>query len=236
MKKLLKNIFVRNWGLKLFSFILALVLWFSIIPEEKLSFEQTLTVPLELHNKPSWMEIVERPPSTVEVTIKAPNRLYDLITPDSVRARLELSNASLEQTEYPLTMSMISLPQGAEVVQIFPSQVVMRMEQTREVLLDVEASLVGQLPDHLELVRVEVIPTQVSVSGPESRVKETDRVRTNPIDLSSLTGSIEMEADFILPNSDLRLSSLDTHLKVRIIISEKTEEDTVAPKKKINPL
>jgi len=232
MNKILKNIFVRNWGLKLFSLILALGLWFTIIPEEKMSFEQTLSVPLEPHNKPSWMEYVERPPSTIEVTIKAPNRLYDQITPDSVRARLELGNASIEQTEYPISINMISLPQGAEVVQIFPSQVMIKLERSKEVLLDVEPSLVGDLPENLELVRVEVIPNQVSVTGPESRVKETDKVRTNPIDLSSLTGSILIEADVILPNQELRLTSLGTQLKVRIIVQEKTEEVNPAPTKK----
>jgi YbbR domain-containing protein len=236
MNKILKNIFVRNWGLKLFSFVLALILWFTIIPEEKMSFEQTLTVPLELHNKPSWMEIVERPPSTIEVTIRAPNRLYDVITPDSVRARLELANASVEQTDYPLSVNMISLPQGAEVVQIFPSQVRLRMERSKEVLLDVEPSLVGRLPDNLELVRVEVVPEQVFVTGPESKVDESDKVRTSPIDLSSLTGSIEMAADPILPNPDLRLSSLGTQLKVRIIIEEKSEEESPAPVKKKDPV
>ena len=232
MNRILKNIFVRNWGLKLFSLILALVLWFTIIPDEMMSFEQTLTVPLELIHKPSWMETVERPPATIEVTIKAPNRLYDLITTDSVRVRLDLTTASVEQTEYPITINMISLPQGAEVIQIFPSQVKMRMERSKEVLLDVELSLVGQLPDNLERVRYEVIPNQVSVTGPESRMTETDKVRTNPIDLSSITGSIEMDADVILPNSDLRLTSLGTELRVRIIVSEKTEEDPPAPKKK----
>lgn len=232
MNKILRNIFVRNWGLKLFSLILALGLWFTIIPEEKMSFEQTLSVPLEPHNKPSWMEYVERPPSTIEVTIKAPNRLYDQITPDSVRARLELGNASIEQTEYPISINMISLPQGAEVVQIFPSQVMIKLERSKEVLLDVVPSLVGDLPENLELVRVEVIPNQVSVTGPESRVKETDKVRTNPIDLSSVTGSILIEADVILPNQELRLTSLGTQLKVRIIVQEKTEEVNPAPTKK----
>ena len=143
MNRILKNIFVRNWGLKLFSLILALVLWFTIIPDEMMSFEQTLTVPLELIHKPSWMETVERPPATIEVTIKAPNRLYDLITTDSVRVRLDLTTASVEQTEYPITINMISLPQGAEVIQIFPSQVKMRMERSKEVLLDVEPTRVG---------------------------------------------------------------------------------------------
>lgn len=233
MNRILKNIFVRNWGLKLFSLILALVLWFTIIPDEMMSFEQTLTVPLELIHKPSWMETVERPPATIEVTIKAPNRLYDLITTDSVRVRLDLTTASVEQTEYPITINMISLPQGAEVMQIFPSQVMVKLERSKEVLLDVEPTLVGQLPENLEFVRWEVIPSQVSVTGPESRVKETDKVRTNPIDLSSLTESIVMEADVILPpNQDLRLTSLGTKLRVRIIVREKDEEDPPAPKKK----
>ncbi len=223
MNKIFRNIFVRNWGLKLFSFLLALVIWFIIIPEEKLSFDTPVTVNLELYNRPAGLEIIEGPPPIV-VTIKAPNRLIGEINPETISARLDLSSARVEQTEFPINRDMIILDriiQGAEVKEISPSQVRMRLERSREILLEVKPDLVGELPENLELVSVDVIPNEVLIIGPESKVKDTDTVRTSPIDLSSLTGSIEMETDLILPDPALRVASFETIITVRLIIEEK---------------
>ncbi len=232
MIKILRNIFVRNWGLKLFSLLLALVFWFSIIPEEKLSFEKKVTVRLELHNLPSGMKIIENPPPTIAVTIKAPYRLMEEINPEGIRARLELGTARVEQTEFPINPDWISLPQGAEVKDISPSQVRMRLESLKEIMMEVEADIVGQLQENLELVDVEVIPNEVSIIGPESKVKETYKVRTSPIDLSSLTESIEIETGLILPDPDLRLASYETVITVKITIKAKNSEEDIQEKKK----
>jgi len=235
MNKILRNIFVRNWGLKLFSFLLALVFWFMIIPEEKLSFEISVTVDLELYNLPAGMEIIEKPPPTIDVTIKAPNRLIDTIRPDMVRARLELGAARVDQTEFPINRTMISLhpaAQGAEVKEIYPSQINMRLERSKEIMMEVEPDFVGQLQEDLELVRFEVLPNEVSIIGPESKVKDNYKVRTSPIDLSSLTESIEIETALILPDPDLRVASYETIITVRIIIKAKNSEEEIQEKKK----
>lgn len=229
--------FVRNWGLKLFSFLLALIFWFSISPEEKLSFEKSVAVPLELHNLPTGIERIEKTPLTIYVTIKAPQRLIDIINSETVRARLDLRTARVEQTEFPINRNMIILDriiQGAEVKEISPSQVRIRLERSKEIMMEVKANLVGQLPENLELVRVDVIPNEVSIIGPESKVKETYKVRTSPIDLSSLTESIEVETDLILPDPDLRVASYETIITVRIIIEEKNPEENIPEKKKRN--
>ena len=175
---------MRNWGLKLFSFLIALLLWFTLIPEEKMSSEKTLTIPLELHNIPSGIELVEKPPSTIDIKIKAPNRLISQITPANVHAVLNLQKASIDQEEYPLNDSMISIPQGAEVKDILPSQVYLRFETTREVMLDVEPNIIGKLKEGLKLENVRTTPSQVLIKGPESKVREDYKVRTSPIDIS----------------------------------------------------
>ena len=174
----MKNIFLRNWGLKLFSLLLALVLWLTLIPEEKIFSEKTLTVPLELHNIPSQMELVERPLSNVDVKIRAPQRILNQFTSVTVHAALNLERASVEQTEYPLNKNMISLPSGGEVMDIYPSQVNLKLERTKEVMLQVEPSLTGELQEGLKLEKIEVIPNEVLIKGPESKVKETFKVRT----------------------------------------------------------
>jgi len=235
INKILRNIFVKNWGLKLFSFVLALMFWFAIIPEEKRSFEIMVTVRLEPYNLPAGMEIVENPPSTIDVTIKAPNRLIDEITPEKVRARLELGTARVEQTEFLINRNMIILPPGAqdaEVKLIQPSQVRMRLERSKEIMMQVEYDFVGQLPENLEIESVDVIPNEVAIIGPESKVKDTYTVKTSPIDLSILTESIEIETALVLPDPDLRVASYETIVTVRIMIKSKNPEEEIPEKKK----
>jgi len=232
MKRFFTRLFIRNWGLKLFSFLLALLLWFTLIPEEKMSSEKTLTIQLDLHNIPSDMELVEKPPSTIDVRIKAPNRRISQITPANVRAILNLEKARIDQRRYPLNNSMISIPQGAEVKYILPSHVNLRFERIREIMLDVEPNIIGKLKEGLKLENVRAVPSQVLIKGPESKVREDYKVRTSPIDISLLTETTELEADLILPDPDLRLASSQTKVKVRILIQGEQPEEKKKKKKR----
>lgn len=225
MNKLIRNIFVKNWGLKLFSFVLAFILWVTLIPEEKVFSEKTLTVPLELHNIPSDMEIVEKPVPAVDIKIRAPNRLISQITQASVHAMLDLQKARIDQVEYPLNKNMISIPEGAEVKEIYPSQVTLKLEKIKEVMLAVEPNIMGKLKEGLRIVKQEVVPPEVLIRGSESKVQEKLKVTTSPIDISSFTQSTEIEADLILPNPDLRLASSKTKVLVKFIIQEEGAEE-----------
>ncbi|NIM59482.1 MAG: hypothetical protein GTO16_11160 [Candidatus Aminicenantes bacterium] len=224
MKRFLKNLFLKNWGLKLFSFLLALILWLTLITPEKVFSEKTLTIPLELHNIPSEMELIERPMATIDVKIRASKSLINDITSANVHAVLNLEKASLDQEDYPLNKSMISIPSGAEVRDIYPSQVSLKLERTKEILLDVEANIIGKLKEGFKLENVGIFPPQVLIKGPESKVKDRYKVRTSPIDISALNETTELEADLILPNPDLRLASSETKVRVRIVIQEANPE------------
>ena len=46
MRIFLKKLIFKNWGLKLFSLLLALVLWITLIPPEKMFSEKNLTISL----------------------------------------------------------------------------------------------------------------------------------------------------------------------------------------------
>jgi len=231
MKRFFKNLFLKNWGIKLFSLLLALVLWLTLIPPEKISSEKSLTIPLELHNIPPEMELVEKPPATIDVKIRASKSLINEITSANVHAVLNLEKASLDQEDYPLNKSMISIPSGAEVRDIYPSQVSLKLERTREILLDVEVNIIGELKEGLKLENVGVFPPQVLIKGPESKVKDNYKVRTSPIDISALTESTEFDADLILPNPELRLASSQTKVKVSILIQEENPEEKKGKKK-----
>ncbi len=220
MIRFIRNLLFRNWELKLLSLVLAFVLWMSLIPEEKTFSEKTLTIPLETLNIPRDMELVEKPEATIDVTVRAPNRLIDEIGSSNVLAKLNLSQATVFQQEYPLNETMISIPPGASVVRISPNQVRLRLERAREVLLDVVPNIIGQVKENFRVVRVDVAPPRLPVKGPESKVREKDKVSTSPIDISGLQGTAEFDADVILPRPELRLASGRNRVKVRVLIEE----------------
>jgi YbbR domain-containing protein len=232
MIKILRNFFLRNWELKLLSLLIAFFVWLSLIPEEKTFSEKTLTIPLEAHNIPPDMEMVEKPDPTVDVTIRAPNRMINEITAANVFAKLNLSRASIFQQEYPLNETMISIPTGAEVVRISPAIVRLKLERTRETSLDVVPNIIGQAKEGYGIAKIEVWPPRVLVKGPESKFGQKDRVSTSPIDISALTASTEVEADLILPKPELRLASPRAKVRVRIFMEQIGPEEKPAPKKK----
>jgi YbbR domain-containing protein len=224
MNIFLRKLFLKNWGLKLFSLLLALILWVALIPPEKMFSEKNLTISLERHNIPPDMELVKKPPDTVEVTIRAPIRYIDQITAANVVAELNLENASLFQEDYSLNESLISLPAGvrATVINITPNTVNLKLEKSVVILLDVEPDIIGEPIEGLKIEKIEVVPSQISIRGAESAMREDYKVRTSPIDISTLMQTTELETDLILPSPDLRFATSMTKVKVTIFIVEET--------------
>ncbi len=233
MKIYLRNLIFKNWGLKLFSLILALILWTNLIPPEKIFSEKTLTISLETHNLPQDMELVKKPTATIDVTIRAPDRYMDQITSTNVVAELNLANASLFQEDYTLNESMISMPAGvrATVIKITPNTVNLKLEKSIEIMLDVKPDIIGDLIEGLKVERIEVDPAQILIKGAESKVREDYKVRTTPIDISTLMQTTELEADLILPSPDLRFATSLTKVKVTIFIAEEEPGRTPGQKK-----
>ncbi len=218
MIRFLRGLIVRNWGLKLLSLVLAFLLWLALMPEEKIFSEKSLTAALELQNLPPEFEIVDKPQTSIEVTLRAPNRLLGALTPADIRAVLDLERASVSQEEYPVNTGMIAVPAGAKAVRVFPNKVRVRIERSKEDMMQVQPMYVGKLRSGWT---IEVIPSKVFVRGPESKFNPKDRIRTGPIDVSQLTRTTVFEVDLILPKPELRFTSPATKAKVTIRIPER---------------
>lgn len=218
MRSQIRRLFVRDWQLKLVSLGLALGLWLLLVPAEKMYSEKSLTIPLETRNVPSGLEIVERPAATVDITLRAPNRVLDEIRPSGLVARVDLDHASVLQQEYPLNVSMIAVPPGAEVVKISPGKVAIRLERTAEATLDLHPTVRGKTAAGFHIARTEIEPANVIVRGPESRVRVKEAATTAPIDVSGIAASTVFEADIILPRPELRLVSIQTSARVTVFV------------------
>jgi YbbR domain-containing protein len=227
--------FTNNWELKLASLLLAMIVWVAVIGEEKNESEKTLTVNLEVHNRPEQMLLVERPPATVDVIIRASRRLLPQITAMNVHVALDLSSATVAQTRYALNLNMVSVPPNAEVKEISPSLVTLRLENRREITIPVEAESHGELPEGVRLVSINCIPPEIEIYGPESKISDRLKAKTSLVDLSQITDSITIPVNPILPDPELRLVDSQQKIQVRLVV-EKIEpegkEDSESPPKK----
>jgi YbbR domain-containing protein len=213
-----KDFLTRNWSLKLLSFVLAVVLWITLVPEEKTYGERTLAVPLETRNIPADMELVEKAVSVVDVTVRATNRLLGQITSNDLTAVLDLKNAAVAQEDYALDASMIVVPPNVKAVRVFPPKAHIKLERASEVDMDVVPDISGKVKDGFRIEKVEAIPAKAKVRGPESKFRPRDRLRTSPIDIAGLEATIEVEADIVLPRPDLRIQGGPSKVRVRVTI------------------
>jgi YbbR domain-containing protein len=235
MLSIWKRFFTKNWELKLVSLLLAMIVWVAVIGEEKTKSEKTLTVNLEIHNRPEQMLLVERPPATVDVIIRASQRLLPEITAMNVHVALDLSMATVAQTQYALSPNMVSVPPNAEVKDISPSLVTLRLENRREITIPVEAESHGELPEGVKLVSITCNPSEITIYGPESKISDRLKAKTSLVDLSQITESMTIPVNPILPDPELRLVDSQQKIQVRLVVEKidpPGEEDSESPPKK----
>jgi len=215
----LRNLITRNWPLKLAALLLAFILWMTLIPEEKVNSDKTFAVALEMRNLPGEFEVVEKPQATVEVTLRANNRVLNQLSAANVRCVLSLEKATVNQEDYPLNPDMIAAPAEAKVVRVMPNKVRVKIERGREVSMEIEPALIGKPKPGFKVVKYEILPSKAMVRGPESKIKPKDKVRTSPIDISGIAQTADFEADMILPKPELRLTTAQTRVRVRVVVA-----------------
>ncbi len=221
MIRFLKDLLTRNWALKLLSFVFAVVLWLTVVPEDKISGERTLSVPLETRSIPATMELVEKSVSTVDITVRATNRLLGQLTAADIEAVLDLKTATVAQEDYALDPSTVILPPNVKAVRVFPGKVHIKLEKANEIEMEVTPSIIGKIEDGYAVLKIETIPAKAKLRGPESKFRPKDKLRTSSVDVTGLKESAQFDADLIPPRPDLRILNGPTRVKVRVVVAPK---------------
>jgi diadenylate cyclase len=197
--------FTKNLVPKLISLILVLILWGFIGGQPRA--EIWVTVPLEYRNMPTNMEIVGEMASRVEVGIRGPRGLISNITPDQVKAHVELSQALRGLNYVRLTEENIRVPLGTEITKINPSSIRIRLEDIKSRSIPVRAHFVGKLPRPLRLKAVSAEPASIVLQGPEGALKKIREIFTEPIDLSEIQEDVQLAIGIEVNSPQVRLAA-----------------------------
>jgi YbbR domain-containing protein len=211
----LRVMLVENWGLKLISLVLSLILWFYVTSKGKT--EMTLTVPLELRSIPQNMAVVGSVPSSLEVRVQGQERLLrDITTGKKLVGILDLSMTKEGENVVRLSPDDISRPTDAVVTHMSLSEVKVRLEPLIRKTFRLKAVVHGAPANGYRLKNIVVTPPKVTVEGPSSTVKMLDSLQTMPIDIQGAAENRSIEPKIDYQGQSVKL--LDKNVEVRIII------------------
>lgn len=211
----LRGMFVENWGIKLISLGLSLMLWFYVTSKGKT--EMTLTVPLELRSIPQNMAVVGPVASSLEVRVQGQERvLRDITTGKKLVGILDLSMTKEGENVVRLSPDDISRPSEVAVTHMSLSEVKVRLEPLIRKTFRLKPVVHGVPASGYRLKNIVITPPKISVEGPSSVVKMLDSLQTMPIDIQGAAENRSIEPKIDYQGQSLKL--IEKNVEVRIII------------------
>ena len=172
--------FAKNIRTFLLALVLAVSVWISAVtsadPDEVRIYPNA--IPLEIIGQDPSLIITGIPPTSVEVTLRAPRSVWEELTAheDSVQATLDLSGLSSGPHTVDIQIR-VGVRRPYQIVLANPTTVSIFLEPIATHALPIELSLSGQPATGYQAGDAILEPTEVVISGPESIVKQAVRAR-----------------------------------------------------------
>ncbi len=224
--KLARKLFLEDWGVKLLSLAIALVLWLVVTGQNE---PVTAHVNVQLNFiRPQMLEISNDPPRTVDVVLTGSRSKLDDLTALDLVATVNLSDQQPGERVLRLAdKAVISLPQGVKVDGFQPSAIPIRLEQIIERQIAVEPKLEGKPADGYQVYGVRPSKSAVMVRGPESRVNALQKLETESIWLSGRKQTFTAE-NLGIDVPDAKVDLVNPVVDVQVEIAELPVERTLS--------
>jgi hypothetical protein len=196
----LRSLFFDNIGLKLASFILALLLYAHVVTEQQK--EEVLRIPVACSGLSDTLAILGKPPTELDVTFRGKWKDLIRLRLSSSLLRVELDHVGPGLFRHEVTPEEIGEralpPELAKIVEITevaePRTIELQVESKVEKWMRVVPRIVGEPASGW---RVEgpatAEPESVLVSGPWSAVWASDSLGTLPVDITEEREKIQRQ-------------------------------------------
>jgi YbbR domain-containing protein len=216
----MKKFIFKNFGLKIASIILAIVLWF--IASTRGQSEIFIDVPLEFMNIPSGLEMIDSSDKTISLNIKGPEKYIKNIKPLDIRALIDLSKAKKGESTYYITKDNIQLPRSITLVNISPSRVTITTEETVRKSVRVIPIITGVPERGYKMQTNAVVPKNVEIEGIQSEITRIRNIKTESVDITGVKETFAQELKLDLKGKNISVKP--NSVTVTVIISRGEEQ------------
>jgi YbbR domain-containing protein len=176
-----------NLGLKLFSLLLAFVIWVWVARHSELV--RVIRVPVLVEGG-SALVISKYEPEELRVRLDGDPNLVRRVREEEVSARFVLDENDLRSrrtlTIVPTARAVGPLPSGIDV-EILDRAVQVTVDRKIEKSVHITPRLVGTLPSGTEVESVTVEPMSTTLRGPAGVIQSLTQIATEPIELRGRT-------------------------------------------------
>jgi len=189
----MKKLLTENIGLKISAVLISVFLWFFVTSrgQSEIAFD----IPLEFKNIPADVGIVNASVKTVSVTVRGHERPMKNLKVSDVRVYVDLSKAKKGIDVFYINKDDIKLPYALSVMNISPSTVKVKLDETFSRTLPVNPVLTGEPGKGYFVSSIKVEPKSVVVKGLKSDVLRLHMLKTEPLYIADSTSTTSQEVN-----------------------------------------
>lgn len=219
-QRLIQQIFLDDWLMKLIALTITLALWFGVTGSRTSANERLEDVSLKLRVS-NDMEITNSHVQEVDLVINGDTRKIDQIKKEDLVVSLDLVNIPAGERIADLTPDTVNveLPTGIKLVDIQPGRIPIKLEMVEKREIPVKAITTNEVAEGFEIYgEPAVVPNKVLVRGPASYVNAIDFISTEKIDLNGRDGDFTaQQVPLNISNSKISIvdeTSVDVFFKI----------------------
>jgi hypothetical protein len=193
----------RHLGLKFLSITLAVVIWLLVADQR--AVERTVRAPLEFHNVPEGLELINDPPENVEVRVRGTSAVLARLLPSEVVGVLNLAAARPGTRLFHLLTDEVRVPYGVQVAQVTPATIPLSFEKSGSRIVPVVPAVEGDPAPGYVVGRITSDPAVVEVVGPLSLLGDLKSATTEPVSIDKASRQVRDTVTIGVANDNLRL-------------------------------
>ena len=186
----------ENYRTFLWALALAIAVWVAAVTSADPDETRTLPspVPIQITGQDPGLVINSGIPTVVEMTLRAPRSVWDLIEadPQIVQAILDLSGLSSGEHSLDLKIQINARP--VQIVSVAPRAVTFTLESLSTKTLSVDLNLSGEAAIGYQVGEASLEPAEIVIAGAQPQVQQVARAR-----VAVNVSSIREDFDQILP-------------------------------------
>ncbi len=187
------------WGLRLLAVGIAVGLWFNFSFEAREAPSERVIEASVSYNRPRGFIVLDQIPS-VNVRLRGSSKAVRRLSPFQVNVQVDLAHYREGTWTVNLGSENVLMPENMEVVGIEPASIRVELEKEVSQSLPVVPKLTGEPAGGATMEEPEVLPSQVLVTGPQSRIVRAASLSTEPINLDGHALPFDAIVDVISPD------------------------------------